>query len=110
QLNCTAPCSSSPYGRTVYTKPNDDLRFFTQTPRNSSAWKEIRHKRSAAERSFKRAKIDYELERCRVRSKQAWFWHLHLVGMNQHLDAWVNNATQNGFDIWTVALGQSLAA
>jgi len=38
---CNKPCSPSPYGRTVYTKPHDDLRFFTTTPRNSEAWKSV---------------------------------------------------------------------
>jgi len=110
QVKCTQPCSPSPYGRTVYTKPHDDLRLFTKTPRNSSAWKKTFSKRSASERSFKRAKVDYELERCRVRSKQAWFWRSHLVAMNQHVDAWTNHAAQNGFDVWAAVLGHTLAA
>ena len=110
ELSCPAPCSPSPYGRTVYTKPRDDPRLFTPTPRNSRAWKKTYALRSAAERSFKRAKVDYELERCRVRSKRAWFWRSHLVGMNQHLDAWVDDAQQNGFDVWAEALGHPLAA
>ncbi|TDA65619.1 MAG: hypothetical protein D9V47_12475 [Clostridia bacterium] len=110
KVNCTTPCSTSPYGRTVYTKPYDDLRLFTPTPRNSHAWKKVYALRSAVERSFKRAKADYELERCRVRSKRAWFWRSHLVAMNQHLDAWVDNSQQNGFDVWAEVLGYPLAA
>ncbi|KYH32217.1 transposase [Neomoorella mulderi] len=70
EINCPGPCSSSPYGRTVYTKPHDDLRLFTQTPRNSLTWKKVYANRSASERSFKRAKVDYELERCRVRRRR----------------------------------------
>jgi len=66
--------------------------------------------RSAAERSFKRTKVDYELGRCRVRSKEAWFWRSHLVAMNQHLDAWIAEASAHGWDIWAEVLGQPLAA
>ncbi|MGB9663277.1 MAG: hypothetical protein ACPL5F_14940, partial [Moorellaceae bacterium] len=57
KVNCPTPCSPSPYGRTVYTKPHDDLRLFTPTPRNSLAWKKVYANRSACERSFKRAKV-----------------------------------------------------
>lgn len=39
QIACETPCSPSQYGRTVYTKPLDDLRLFTTTPRDSPAWK-----------------------------------------------------------------------
>lgn len=110
EINCPRPCSPSPYGRTVYTKPHDDLRLFTPTPRNSLTWKKVYANRSASERSFKRAKVDYELERCRVRSKEAWFWRSHLVAINQHLDAWIDEASSQGWDIWTEVLGQPLAA
>lgn len=110
QLNCSHACSSSTYGRTVYTKPLDDLRLFTKTPRCSPAWKKTFALRSASERSFKRAKIDYELERCRARSKESWFWRRHLVGINQHLDAWVEDATKKGFNVFVEVLGHALAA
>lgn len=110
QLICSHPCSSSAYGRTVYAKPHDDLRRFTKTPRGSTAWKKTLALRSASERSFKRAKIDYQLERCCSRSKEIWLWQRHLVGINQHLDAWVDAATQKGFDIWAEVLGHALAA
>ncbi|MGB9663057.1 MAG: hypothetical protein ACPL5F_13765, partial [Moorellaceae bacterium] len=53
-----------------------------------------------------RAKVDYELERCRVRSKEARFWRSHLVTMNQHPDAWISEASAQGWDIWTEVLGQ----
>lgn len=110
KLNCSQACSPSSYGRTVYTKPHDDLRLFTKTPRNSSAWRTTYAKRSSSERSNKRAKIDYNLEQCRVKSNKAWFWRSHLVAMNQHLDAWVNQALANGFDVWAEILATAIAA
>ena len=43
-------CSPSKYGRTVYTKPDWDLRLFTVIPRSSAAWKGKMKSRTAAER------------------------------------------------------------
>lgn len=107
---CDEPCSPSVYGRTVYTKPHDDLRFFTTTPRGSEAWKSVYKLRSGSERSFSRKKKDYDLERCRVRSLKAWYWRTHFAAINQHLDAWVEQYENNGFDIWLEVLDTSLKA
>lgn len=110
QVRCYSPCSPSAYGRTVYTKPHDDLRFFTPTPRNSKAWRNIFKLRSGSERSFSRKKKDYELEHCRVRSLKAWYWRTHFAAINQHLDAWVEQSEKIGFDIWPEVLGASVKA
>lgn len=109
-ISCDCPCSDSPYGRTVYTKPQDDLRIFTKTPRNSKAWRKEYAKRSSSERSFKRIKNDYEIERSRVRSRKNWYFFLHFAAMNCHLDAWVDKAEREHFNIWHEVLGVALAA
>ncbi len=50
-------------------KPEWDLRLFTQMPRNSKAWwKDVYARRTASERTNKRQKIDYQLEKIRTRS------------------------------------------
>ena len=111
EVCCDEPCSPSAYGRTVYTKLHDDLRFFTPTPRKSKGWKTVFKMRSSSERSFSRKKKDYGLERYRVRSLKAWYWRAHLVAMNQHLDAWVEHAIKGqAFDIWTEVLYTSETA
>ena len=110
QVCCDEPCSPSAYGRTVYTKPHDDLRFFTTTPRKSDAWMSVYKLRSGSERSFSRKKKDYDLERCRVRSLKAWYWRTHFAAINQHLDAWVEQYKNLKFDIWAEVLGISLIA
>jgi len=107
---CDEPCSPSAYGRTVYTKPPDDLRFFTATPRGSETWKSVYKLRSGSERSFSRKKKDYDLERCRVRSLKAWYWRTLFAAINQHLDAWVEQYENQSFDIWLEVLGASLKA
>ena len=110
RVSCDSPCSPSAYGRTVYTKPHDDLRLFTPTPRNSKAWRDVYRLRSGSERSFSRKKKDYELERCRVKGLKAWYWRAHFAAMNQHLDAWVEQSLKNGLDIWSEVLGTPVKA
>lgn len=80
-------CSSSPYGRVIYTKPIWDRRLFTTTPRGSREWKQVYAKRTSVERGLKRILVDYRIENSRVRDKRYWFWRAILAGINQHLDA-----------------------
>lgn len=89
QIVCNQPCSPSPTGRVVITKPKDDPRLFTPIPRASPLWQDIYRNRTAVERSFKRKKIDYNLEDARARSTCYWCWRAHLAAYNQHLDAWL---------------------
>lgn len=83
-------CSSSKYGRVVYTKPDWDLRLFTPTPRGSKEWKAAYARRTSVERTFKRILVDYKIEQSRARSKKRWFWQATLAAINQHLDAQIN--------------------
>lgn len=110
QITCAKPCSPSPYGRTVYTKPMDDPRLFTTTPRGSPSWKKTYARRTSSERCFKHVKIDHAIERCRSRSSRAWVWHAHLIAMNHHLDVWAKSALNANPDILTELLGTPLAA
>lgn len=80
-------CSTSKYGRVVYTRPEDDYRLFTKTPRGSKVWKNIFAKRTSVERSLKRTLVDYLIEQERARSDKRWFWLATLAALNQHLDA-----------------------
>lgn len=81
-------CSDSDYGRVVYTRAKWDLRIFTRTPRGTDLFKKRYAKHSGSERSNKRKKVDYGLERTRVRSNRQWFTRCALTAMCQHLDAW----------------------
>ena len=72
--------------------PEWDLRLFPKTPRNSKAWKKVYARRTTSERTNKRQKIDYRLEKTRTRSKRRIFWRLALGAINQHLDAWVTQS------------------
>jgi hypothetical protein len=59
---------------------------------DSNAWRKVYAMRSSSERSFKRIKNDYEIERCRVRSRKNWYFFINFAAMNCHLDAWVAKA------------------
>lgn len=52
------PCSSSPYGRTFYTKMADNPRFFTAIAHDSAQWKALMKQRTAVERLNKQVLID----------------------------------------------------
>jgi len=80
-------CSTSNYGRVVYTRPETDYRLFTKTPRGSKAWKKVYTRRTSVERTLKRILVDYLIERARARSDKRWFWLATLAALNQHLDA-----------------------
>lgn len=80
-------CSQSPYGRTIYIKPEWDLRLFTKIPRGSAAWKEKMRSRSSIERLNNRILNHYGVEHMHVRGKKRFSFFTMLAGVNVHLDA-----------------------
>ncbi|MBC7320123.1 transposase [bacterium] len=89
-------CSSSSYGRVMYTYPEVNPRLFTNPPRGSNLWNELyTRNRSSVERCIKRILVDYELEKARVYSRKQWIWRIALVCINIHLDAWIDFARLN---------------
>jgi len=82
-------CSPSAYARVVYTKPADDPRLFTKTPRGSKSWKKAYARRTSVERSLKRTLVDYLLESLRLRADKRWVAFATLCALNQHMDAQV---------------------
>jgi len=85
---CDQPCSDAKYGRTFHTQSQDNPRLFPEVPRGSEAWKLVYKRRTAVERSNKRAKIDYKLEAGRHRSTMMWMIRTYGIMMCQHVDAW----------------------
>jgi hypothetical protein len=81
-------CSDSPYGRVIYTYPQENYRLHTLIPRNSALWKCHQDARSCAERSVKRKKYDFVLLQTRTAGRDRWFFRLMLAAMCQHIDAW----------------------
>ena len=89
-------CSPSPYGRTVYTKPEWDLRLFTRIPRGSERFKEKMRERTAAERVNNRILHHYGLENSKVRGKKRISFFTTVAGCNIHLDAQLALLKANG--------------
>lgn len=61
-------CSSSPYGRTFYLHPTDDLRLFPEIPRFTQQWKTLYNNRTAIERTNSELKEQHRLKYIRFRT------------------------------------------
>lgn len=83
-----ATCSTSAYGRVVYTYPKSNYRLFTPIPRGSPRWQAHYDHHSASERSHKRKKWDYQLNSTRTAGRQRIFLRVMLMAMAQHVQAW----------------------
>jgi hypothetical protein len=88
-------CSDSSYGRTVYTYPRENYRLFSRLRRGSPRWALHADRRSCAERSIKRKKLDFGLDHTRIAGRQRWFFRVMLAAMCQHLDAWATHTPTN---------------
>lgn len=84
----TVPCSPSPYGRTVYTYPQSHPRLCTPIPRNTPLWNSHQNYRTCAERSIKRKKQDFVLNRMRTGCLYRWAFRVLVAAINQHAAAW----------------------
>jgi hypothetical protein len=85
-------CSNSPYGRVIYTYPQENYRLHTLIPRDTHLWQCHKDARSCAERSVKRKKYDFHLLQTRTAGRDRWFFRLMLAAMCQHIDAWLIHA------------------
>ena len=81
-------CSNSNYGRTVYIKSNDDLRFHTSIPRDSEQYNKIYSERTASERANNRILNNYHLQELKTRGvNHLAFWTM-IICVCIHMDAW----------------------
>ena len=81
-------CSTSDYGRVVYTHSKENLRVFPKTPRNSPTFKKVYDHRTAAERVFKRQKLDFKLAQFKTRSKGRHLFYAMLTAIAVHVETW----------------------
>ena len=85
--SCRDSCSSSPYGRCIYTKPEWDIRLYTPVPRGTTEYKNIYKNRTSCERVNDRVLNDYQLHNMKIHTKKRYSFFLWLIGTNIHLDA-----------------------
>jgi len=81
-------CSSSDYGRVVYTHPKDNPRLYTPVARGTQKWQDIYDHRTSAERVFKREKNDFDLCSFKTRSKEHLLFYALLTAIAVHIDTW----------------------
>jgi hypothetical protein len=103
-------CSETDYGRTVYTKPEWDLRLFTRIPRSTRQWKNIMKERTAAERVNNRILNHYGVGSTKARGKKRMSFLTTIAGLNIHLDAQLAKLETKGlFDFAIMFMVKSAA-
>lgn len=86
--SCTCPCSDSPYGRTIHTKNEWDIRLYTPVPRGTKEWKSTYNNRTSTERINNRVLNHYRLHSMMIHTKKHYSFMTMIIGICIHLDAW----------------------
>lgn len=81
-------CSTSDYGRTIYVKQEDDIRYFPRIHRDSDEYKAIYKERTASERVNNRVLNNYHLLELKIRGTDHFSFWTMIIGICLHLDAW----------------------
>lgn len=84
---CSHPCSASPYGRVIYTKPEWDIRLYPPVPRGTKQYRKIYRTRTCAERVNNRILNDYGLHALVIHSAKRYSFVIIIIGICLHLDA-----------------------
>ena len=80
-------CSNSIYGRTIYIKQEEDIRYFPTIPRDSEQYKLIYSERTASERVNNRVLNNYHLLDMKIRGTDHYSFWTMIIGVCLHLDA-----------------------
>ena len=80
-------CSKSSYGRTVYIKVKNDLRFHPRIPRDSELYTSTYAQRTACERVNNRVLNDYHMLNLKIRGLPHRAFWTTIIGICIHLDA-----------------------
>ena len=84
---CKNSCTDSKYGRVIKTRPDWDIRLYTDLPRGTDAYKKIYKQRTATERINNRILNDYGLHRMFIHTKEHYSFMTTMIGICIHLDA-----------------------
>lgn len=87
RCTCEVPCSSSPYGRCLYTKPDWDIRLYPPVARGTDEFKKTYNNRTSSERVNDRILNNYYLHDMRIHVKKRYSFFTMIAGINIHLDA-----------------------
>ena len=89
---CGETCSSSSYGRCVYTKPDWDIRLYTPVPRGTAEYKKIYNNRTSCERVNNRVLNDYHLHDMGIHTRKRYSFFTMIICI--HLDARLKKRTK----------------
>ena len=84
---CKNSCTDSKCGRGVKTRPEWDIRLYTDVPRGTDAYKKIYNQRTSTERINNRILNDYGLYRMFIHTKKHYSFMTTMIGICIHLDA-----------------------
>ena len=84
---CSRICSNAKYGRVIKTRPEWDIRLYTDVPRGTEAYKRIYRQRTATERINNRILNDYRLHHMMIHRKDHYSFYATMIGICIHLDA-----------------------
>ena len=84
---CKNSCSSAKYGRVIKTRPDWDIRLYTDVPRGTETYKKIYNQRTTTERINNRILNDYGLHRLMIHRKEHYSFLTAIIGICIHLDA-----------------------
>ena len=91
---CKEKCSSSPYGRCVYAKPDRDIRLYTPVPRGTGEYKEIYSNRTSCKRVNNRVLNDYHLHDMGIHTRKWYSFFTMIICICIHLDARLKKRTK----------------
>jgi len=80
-------CSTSTYGRCIYTKPDWDIRLYPPVVRGTKEFQKVYNNRTGSERVNNRILNDYHLHSMRIHGKKRFSFFTMIAGINIHLDA-----------------------
>lgn len=84
---CKNSCTPSKYGRVIKTRPEWDIRLYTDVTRGTEAYKKIYNQRTATERINNRILNGYGLHRMMIHTKEHYSFMATMIGICIHLDA-----------------------
>lgn len=86
KCKCPQSCTESEYGRVIKTKPEWDIRLYTDVPRGTEAYKKIYNQRTATERINNRILNDYKLHSMMIHTRKHYSFFTTMIGICIHLD------------------------
>ncbi len=81
--HCDTPCTDSPYGRCVYTYPDEDFRLYPGIPRNTEHWNNLYRHRVVIERTINLLKDVFTLDERKSYNTKTLKADLFLAGIVQ---------------------------